>query len=51
MKRFFRKMLKNSPWVITTIVAIAVWGMSLWMLFGWVLETAAFHAAMNIYAG
>ena len=51
MKRFLRKLLKNSPWVITTIVALATWALFLWMMFGWVLETAAFHAAMKIYAG
>lgn len=51
MRRSFKKILKNSLWVITTIVALATWALFLWMMFGWVLETAAFHTAMNIYAG
>lgn len=51
MRRSFKKILKNSPWVITTIVALATWALFLWMMFGWVLETAAFHTAMNYIAG
>ena len=47
MKRFF----KRNQLFFETIVALAAWALFLWMMFGWVLEVAAFHAFMNIYAG
>lgn len=50
-KRFLKKLLKHSPMVLATIVSIGTWALFLWMLFGYMLETAAFHAAMKIYAG
>ena len=50
MKRF-KKFLEENMWVVVAIMDVAILLILFYMVFGWVLEVAQFHAVMKILAG